>query len=244
MFMVQMLILVGLVFVGMVVFLRRLVGRHATTATSHLQGLAQEYLARQEELKKRLGEVDQRYHEQLAKAREEAQSLKDQTLQEAELAKRQILEKAQQDAEKIVRQAMEVQEAMKKELEKLSSQKATEQACVLIQEALPNALRQEIHSAWVKKFVNGGLSQLSGRKLPSGVREAQVRSAFPLSQDERQHLTKQLKSSFDQNLPLKETTDDSLVAGLTVTLGSLVLDGSLISKVREAVRHVQQRDSQ
>jgi F0F1-type ATP synthase delta subunit len=49
-------------------------------------------------------------------------------------------------------------------------------------------------------------------------------------------LQRRLKEKLGREIRLSESTDERLVAGLTITLGSLILDGSLASKVREAAR--------
>jgi F-type H+-transporting ATPase subunit delta len=63
-----------------------------------------------------------------------------------------------------------------------------------------------------------------------------VVSAFPLSAAQRQALTRWLSERIGRDITLSEQVDERLVAGLTITLGSLVLDGSLASKVRQAAR--------
>lgn len=240
MFIAQLVILQVMIFVGLVVVLRGLMGQHATKATAHLQGLSQDYLRKQEELKKRLEEAERFYQEQLAKAQEEARQLKANALQEAEAARRQLVEQARQEAERIVQRALATQTALKEEMMQGFEAKVMERACELIQQALPRQLRQDIHAAWVNELMTNGLSHLNRLAIPSDAREAHICSAFPLSAEQREMLRQRLQTTCGDDVILKETTDSKVVAGLTITFGSLVLDGSLVSKIQEAARHAQE----
>jgi F-type H+-transporting ATPase subunit delta len=72
------------------------------------------------------------------------------------------------------------------------------------------------------------------------LREAKVVSAFPLSEAQRRLLQDRLKKKAGHEITLTEEADERLIAGLVLTLGSVVLDGSLASKVRGAARRVQE----
>lgn len=238
----QLLLVQVVLFVGLVVVLRRLMSQHATTATMHLQGLSQDYLRKQEELKKRLEEGERHYQEQLAKATEEAHQLKTRVLQEADTMRQQLIEQARQEAERIIERAVTTQEALKQELTQNVEAKIVERACTLLQESLPETLRHTFHTAWFDELIRNGLSQLDHLTLPEGLQEAQVRSAFPLTQEQREGLRRRLHAKIRHEVTLNETVDPRIVAGVTVAFGSLVLDGSLSYKVREAARHAQGRD--
>lgn len=242
MFIIQLLIFQAVSFVGLVVVLRRLMGRHATTATAHLQGLTQEYLRKHEEVKKRLEEAEKQYQQLLAKSQEEAHQLKDQALKEAESRRQVILEEAHQEAERIVQQAMQTREARLKELENSMEARALERACELIQEILPQELRQSIQAHWLDELIQHGLTNGVALKTREKVQEAEVVSALPLIAAQREKLLQKIETILGHPVTLRESVDPSIIAGLTVTVGHLVLDGSLVSKLRKRVHHVQGTD--
>ena len=66
-------------------------------------------------------------------------------------------------------------------------------------------------------------------------------SACPLNAHQRETLTRRLQEKLGRDIVVHEETDERLVVGLVITLGSLVLDGSLASKVQHAARQAQQR---
>lgn len=239
MFMIQLLVLQVVIFIGLVVVLRRLMGRHATTATAHLQGLSQDYLKKHDELKKRLEETERYYQEQVMKAQEEAHQTMAEALKEAEAARQQVLDQAHQEAERIIQQATGTRETLKQELVQSMEGKAVERACELLQEVLPEVLREATHHAWLTELITNGLISVEHLETREAVQEARVVSAIALTDAQRALLLERLRAALGSSVTLQETVDPRLVAGLIITMGHLVLDGSLASKLREATRHAQ-----
>jgi F-type H+-transporting ATPase subunit delta len=60
---------------------------------------------------------------------------------------------------------------------------------------------------------------------------AQVRSAVPLADDQRERLAAALGKSSGKSVSLKVVVDPSVVGGLVVTMGDTVIDGSVASRL-------------
>ena len=223
-------------FAVLVVLLRYLMKQNFTDAAGHLQELSADYGKKQEELKQRLQESEQQYEEQISRARSEAERLVAEARQEVESLRTRRLEEARLESERIVQQGMETRDALRKEMERQIDGRAIQRACELIQEALPEAFRREIQQRWLEDLFQDGLTQLSRLKGEEAVQEAKVLSAFPLAAAQRDTLRARLKEALQQELPLTEQVDPKLVAGLVITVGSLVFDGSLASRIQQAVR--------
>ena len=226
-------------FVALVVILRWFMGRYATTATARLQDLSQDYLRKQEELKKRLEESERHYQEQLAKAQEEARQLKAQAIREANAERTQMLEQARQEAERIVQQAMQARDAIQREFTQSVELKAVDRACELLRQVLPEGFRESVHHQWVEQLLQNGLLDEQQAQGTGKLDQAAVASAFPLSDGDRSRLQERLLAALGHPVTLQETVEPALVAGLRITLGHLMLDGSLSSKLREAARQAQ-----
>ncbi len=240
MFIAQFLLLQVVIFVALAVVLRRLLGRHATTATTHLQGLSQEYLKKHEELKQHVEEGERHYQEQLTKVQEEAQQLKIQASKEAEATRQHAVEQAHQEAERIIQQATQARAALQQELTRTFEARAAAQACKLLEEALPDEFRALLHPHWVDGLLKNGLVNLERIQSREPVREAQVISAFPLTPAQRKALLERLQAGLGADVALQEAVDSSLIAGLSITVGHLVLDGSVVSKLRAVAQHAQE----
>lgn len=60
-----------------------------------------------------------------------------------------------------------------------------------------------------------------------GVARVRVRSASPLSFEQKQKLSESLKDWMGQTVLIEETPDPQLLAGMVVRVGDMILDGSL-----------------
>lgn len=236
------LLLQLVIFVALVVILRRILGRNLIEGAARLQGLSAEYAQRQDDLKQQLVQSEKQYADELGRAKSQAEQLLAASRQDADTAKTRILDEARQEGERIVQQAIESREALRKEIEQRMEARAVDHACALIRQVLPQPLRQAIHALWLDELMQHGLNRLEQVRAEADLRQAGVATAFPLSAEQRARLRQQLRAKLGRDIEVAERTDDGLVAGLTISLGSLVLDGSLSSRLQQAARAV--RDGQ
>ena len=239
MMLIPLLIAQLILFGGLVLLLRYILVRHAMHATGRLETLTREAMEQQEALKKRLEESERQYQEQIAKAQEEAREIKADVLKEAQAAKEQAVSEARTEAERIVTQAKAAREALQNELTSSFEMKAVQRACEILQQVLPRVLKEQTHSQWIDDLLKNGSLPLEKVSSKEPLREARVVSAFPLTPSQRKVLLERLQGAVGNPLTLEEEVDPAIVAGLTITLGNLVLDGSLASKIREAARRAE-----
>ena len=233
----SLLILQVVVFTGLVTVLRMMIRRNMTDATARLQDLTAEYSRRQEELKQRLGETERQYHDQLNRAKTEAERMLKEAKEEAESTKTKLLDEARRESERVVQLGLETRDSLRKELERGMEKRAVEHACRLIEEALPPDFRQDLQGRWLEDLFRNGLAQLEQLKQGGEVHEVRVVSALPLTKEQRDVLRTRLKDRLGREVTVQEAVDEHLVVGLMISVGSLVFDGSLASKIRTSVRH-------
>lgn len=65
----------------------------------------------------------------------------------------------------------------------------------------------------------------------AGIVEADVVSAFRMSNDQRAQLQKKLEQRFNTKVELSFSEDASLMGGMVITAGNWVMDGSIKSKI-------------
>jgi len=237
----SILILLVAVSGGLFAVMFHFIGRNYTEAMRRLQALSAENLQRQEELKQKQEEAERHYQEQVGRAQVEAERLVADARQEAETTRARTVDQARAEGERIVQQARDAADSLKKELDREIAVRSIERACDLLHAVLPGELRQTIQSHWLDELVGNGLAKLDAVKAGDPVTEATVVSAFPLNDEQRRRLKQWLKDKLGHDVVVTETADEGLVAGMTITLGSLMLDGSLASRVRRAAREAQER---
>lgn len=233
---IQLLIIQVIIFAGLAFLLHYLLTRNISRATSHLRQLSQEYSKREQEAKKRLEEAEQYYQKTLTKTQQEAAQLKAQVDQEIRQEKDKILTQARQESERVIERAGKTRELLLNELDQKIEFRALERACELVQQVLPKHMHKQIHSQWIEELISGGLEELGNLHISKNVSEAGVVSAFRLVPKEQEALRKKLRQKLGREIILKEKVDPQVMAGLIVTFGSLVLDGSLKYKIKEAAR--------
>lgn len=231
---IQLLIIQVLIFAGLAFLLRNLLTRNISRATARLKQLSQDYEKREQEAKKRLEEAEQYYQQTVTRAQQEASQLKAQFEKETQAARDKILEQAREASERIIERAGKTRELLMNELNQKIEARALDRACELIQQVLPDHLHKEIHSHWFEDLVSSGLEELGSLHVPEEISLARVISAFRLSPQQQELLCNKLKEKLGREIKLKEELDPQVVAGVVVTLGSLVLDGSLKYKIKEA----------
>lgn len=234
---VQLLIIQLVIFGALAVLLRYVLTRHITSASSHLQLLTQECEKKLEEAKARQEEGERYYQEVLSKSREEGEALKQRLIREGQEAKQELLEQGRQEAEEMMKRARVAAELLLQELEQKIADGAIEKAHQLLQELLPGEVSEDIHYEWVEETIKNGLEGLARLHVSPDAREAQVTSAFPLRSDEKSLLQNALHKKLGRTIHLKEEVNPQLILGLKVTIDSLVIDGSLLFKIRESLRN-------
>lgn len=232
---VQVFILLFLIFITLIISLRYILSRNITNATGHLESLSKEYASKQEEITKRLKDAKQEAQEIVAKAKAEAEETRGKLLSETQVQQERILIEARQKGEEMIRKTEKTCEALKSEIEQKIEQGALEKACRMLENALPEDLRKQIHAGWMEKSGTEDF-QMGHLNLPDNVKDVKVVSAFPLSGAEKESLKKQLKKRLSNTAHLKEETDPALVAGLVITIGQVVIDGSLRNQIHNAIR--------
>lgn len=230
---VAVLVLAGL---GLMVIFHQFTVREMSRNTAHLQALSQEYIKKQEELRSRIAEGDKHYREQLEITKAELDRMKTQAMAETEAMRQQILNQARQESEQLIQKSLESKEALKRELELSMQQRVLESAQDLARQSLSEELKQAIQALWLDELINQGLSEVPAIASKEKVSEAHIACAVALTADQKSRLQKRLEKLTGKPMTIQESVDPQLLAGLMITLGHTVLDGSLRSRLERAAR--------
>ena len=238
MLIVLLVIFLALVGGGLVLLFRQMMQRDMTNATAHLQALNQEYLRKQEELKQRINEADKHYRDQLSMAKIEVERMHAQAVQEVENMRQRLIAEARHESEQLIQKAADSKESMRRELEEAIERRVMESVMNVTRAALSQELAQAIQGHWLDELISQGVSSLKKLDMREPIREVAVASAVALTASQRQKLLQQLKTIAGSEVQLNETVKPELIAGLTITLGHTVLDGSLSSRLERTVRQM------
>ncbi len=235
-FLTLILVQIG-IFGILVLFLRQIISRNITHATDHLSEINSDYNQKLEDAKKRQQEADHYYDETLVKAKTDTEKLKAQILKEAREVEENLVKQGRKQVEDILQQANNAKDTIVSEAERHIEQGAILKACDLIEQVLPQAITLEMHEQWCADLLRHGLDTLKRLNMSGDVKEAQIISAHPLEAAQKAAFEKKIREETGKPLKLTETVDPSLIAGICVKIGSVVIDGSLKFRINEAVRH-------
>lgn len=224
------------IFAGMIFILKKIMSTNVTMATKHIEEMSQEYLKKEEEVSRRLEEAKRTSEDMVSKAIQEADTVKTRKLNEAENESIRIIEEARTKSEEIMQLADKSRERLLGELDDRIAIAAIDKSVELIHDILPEKFVKDVHAHWVVDLMDHAFAGIEKLNIPKDLKEIRVVSAFELTPDQRGMLLKKLKDSLSYDSPVKEETDPRLVAGLVLHFGSLVLDGSLRSRIRERAK--------
>jgi F0F1-type ATP synthase delta subunit len=229
--MLQLIIFAVLIFV-----FRRIMAQNVVVATKHLDELSQDYAEKEREVNQQLEEANTKAQEIVSSAQNEAEKIKTDTLKQADEERERIIREARVQAAEMMQQADKSRNQLISEIEERIAREAINRASELVYDTIPEEFLRLVHSQWVEDLIENSFSQTERLRLPEKLEEVKVTSAFALSEEQRKKISKKLKDAFGSEVTVKEQVDPKVVAGLVISIGSLVLDGSLKNKIREKAR--------
>ncbi|MBI3615042.1 MAG: F0F1 ATP synthase subunit delta [Candidatus Omnitrophica bacterium] len=235
--MIEIIVVQILAFAGLVALLRWLFVRNVTSAMERLELLHQENLKRENELQNRLQAVEQEHKTKIQRSEEEAKEILSLAKARAEEAREQLLKEAKGESQRIIQEAHERREELRRELEEQVEQKAVQLASDAVRYVLTTKLEQEVHRQLVDELI-ADVGTLDASLLDVNAAKAQVVSSQKLEPEQRHRLEGILSQKAGRAIQIVESVDQKVIAGIVIRLDSLILDGSLLNKLREAVGYV------
>ncbi|MFH2145097.1 MAG: F0F1 ATP synthase subunit delta [Candidatus Omnitrophota bacterium] len=236
MFIVSLILLQIFVFAGLGFFLRHILTRNVTDATAHLAGMTKTYEQKEQEIQKKLEEAEKKHGNALKDAQKEAEAIKKKLKEEMDAEREKILNEAHKQSESIIERAHKTAQISGQELEQKINERVVERAQELIGKVFPEEICRQIHALWLESLINDTMNILERLNISGDVKEAKIISAFALAPDEKDKIVKKIEKKLGRKIEIIESVRPELVAGVVVTLGSLVLDGSFQGKLQEVRR--------
>jgi len=223
---------------GLFFVMYRVLGAQAMKTTQQLMAISDEQAKKNEGIQKSLKEGELKAARIMNEAKQEAERLKKDAREQAELASARVENEARAEAERIVDEAVKGRDVMKKELVDQMEARVSERACQFVLEVLPLEVRKSTHDHMLLELMNEGLKALEKMDSKEKSFEVAIVSAFPLSDEQRGQIVQSVRRKINREPVVTEQVDESLVAGLRIRLGHLILEGSLAHRLREAAKSV------
>jgi F-type H+-transporting ATPase subunit delta len=144
-----------------------------------------------------------------------------------------MLKQAREEAERIIAETMTAKEKIREELRKEEKLKMIDYTSKMLSSIFSDMVKGKLDGILIDDFINE-FKDLDISHIPQGVTEVEISTKDKLSDSSKEKIQKSIKEKLKKDMPIKESIDESIVGGIVVKFGSLVLDSSIASKLKEA----------
>jgi len=187
--------------------------------------------ALRERLEERLSEAEEQADDIIADARKQAEAERQQMLAEVEKDVEEMLDDAREDVEQMRQRAVD-------EFHDELIDAICDVGAGVIRQAAPpevhdSLLRQLNDRIWEMGREEMGRVRAFRQSLGERTPTAHVTTAKPLSSEQQGELARTLTALADRNVDIEMETNSDLAAGMRVRLGDIVVDNSIVGRLRE-----------
>jgi F-type H+-transporting ATPase subunit delta len=230
---IPMIILQVVTFAALVFVLRKLMYSASTEEAKRLKQMEEEYIRRTQELAMKMDSVDKEYKAKVNIAEEEARHIREQAKVDAEKARDESLNKAHAESERIVNQAINTRNKIRQELEEQLQDKALETARKLIPKILESKHQKALHAGLAEERAEA-LESVPPEKFAVSPEKGEVSTAYELGKDAVEKMAAVISKKAGKKIVLTEKVDKAVVAGVVIKLGSIIIDGSILGRLKDA----------
>ena len=175
--------------------------------------------------------------EELTKRKAEADALVAKMTEDASIKAREerdkILAKARQEGEEIIVKANNTKEDIRKVIIKEMDMKAADFTAMILNTVLSKQGKPALDDCMIGEFLEN-LMKMDMEMIGDEIKTADVVTALPLSDSSRNRLSDAIAKKLGRPLTIIATEDLKVLSGIILKFGSLAIDGSLRSMIRES----------
>lgn len=231
----EIIIVQTVIFFIVFLVLRRLMVQNTESAVNRLKSTDGENLKRLEEMKRKIGEAEAAYRQKSVELAQELEREREAGRKQMEEEKTRLLGEARGEGDRILSSAKDRSTRISDEIEK----KFHARVSVLAGEVVRNVLSLRMKATVNEQLIDELLQEfetLEIGQIPEQTTEASVLLPHPLSPDCRKKIGELLGKKIGRKIEIREAVKKEMAGGMILTLGSLVMDGSLENKIDGLLR--------
>ncbi|OGX19853.1 MAG: hypothetical protein A3K83_07425 [Omnitrophica WOR_2 bacterium RBG_13_44_8b] len=228
----QLVLIQIITFAVIILFLRMLFYRQVQAALRRLQELHSHNLEKEVTLNKELERARGERQLEVEQGKQEARKIREAAKEEVVAEKEQFLLEAKRQAEQILKQASLECDRFKFEAKGQIEEASVALACGLIREIFSEKSKQALQKELVDELIEE-LRKVDKEKIKLDFNKAEITAGSPLLDSQKYNVRDILQSVVGHHVDLEEKVDATIISGLIINLGGLVLDGSLQNKLRK-----------
>lgn len=184
-----------------------------------------------------LNEKIKQASEELNKRKAEADALVLKMTEDAEAKAKEerekLVAKARQEGEEIIMKANNTKEDIRKAIIKEMDMKAVDFTNLILNEILSKEGRTALEECIIGEFIDN-LAKMDMEMIGEDIKTADIVTSSALSERMRNLLSETLQRKLNRVIEISATMDPKILSGIILRFGSLAIDGSLKSMIREA----------
>lgn len=222
------------VFAVIVFVLKRVLLSDTLNAVNRLRQVEGELRKKEEGLKRRIDEQEEAFNRKRSEALAELDAAREEAAKQAAQIKEALLTEAKKESQNLIAAAEKDRDGMRHEIEQQMEITALEHVGEVFHVVFSDHISDALDRQFVEDLLNA-LEEIDGTSVTVDATEAECTTTRPLEKDQKQALLKILTAKFGAHLQLREQVDPTLLSGMVLKLGSLMMDGSLANRFKEVI---------
>jgi F0F1-type ATP synthase membrane subunit b/b' len=223
---------------GLMIFvIKRLLLGDTRRAVARIREVEAEVRRKEERIRAEIAEHERDYEQKRAEAEVAIERQRQESEKELAKMRDKVVADSRKEGERIIDQAKKNEEKLRRQIAQDMEEKAVDYGGQIFRLVFSEEMNSALNGKFIDELLDA-LDEVDSSSITVDAGEAEFRSSHPIEDSRRKRLETLLKTKFGADISVKEKLDENLLAGLAFKLGSLEIDGSLLSRYHEAVAEV------
>lgn len=238
-----MLVVVGFVIIQTIVFtiviliLRRLMYKDTMSAVNRLKLVDEDNVKRMDGMKQKIREAEEEYRRKMEQTAEDVRKQREEAMKETAKEKEKILVKAREESDRIVSSAKKLEVRAGQRIAMELEMKGMEFAGKLVRTLFSTEIEKILDGQLVNELI-AEIENMDAGRLSVDVGEVGITTRYPLNAAHKTKIKSIMEKKMGHKVDLREEVKEGMIGGIILKLGSLILDGSLENKIKEAMEEL------
>ncbi len=225
------------VLVVVVGLIKRILLGDTAKAIESVRDVEAEIRKKESGIREQIEEHERAFQKQKMDAEKELDQRRSEADKEVARMRDQILGEARTEADRMVEQAKRNEEKFRQQIAQDMEEKAVQYAGEIFELVFTDKMAEAVDRVFTEELLDA-LDALDATSITVDASNVDFTAARPIADEQKKRLEALLKEKFQADIKVQENIEEKLVAGLAFKLGSLEIDGSLTSRMKEAVDEV------
>ncbi|MFH1767795.1 MAG: F0F1 ATP synthase subunit delta [Candidatus Omnitrophota bacterium] len=215
-------------------FLKKLMWGSTESAVNRLNEEYGEINKKKEELTVKIQQIEEEYKARKEETEKAVLEIKDKADLDIQEKKDESFTKAKLTAEKIIADAMSSQVKIREDIQREEHLKMLDTCEATLKRIFSDIVKGELNKFLVADFLRE-FENMDLGPVPLYVEEVEVVTSADLSDTMKKAIEEHISTKLKRKMSVKEVVDKKIIGGVIMKFGTLVVDGSLVGKLKDII---------